>query len=177
MSKLSQDQLDLWELTLESLLDTLESSAKKTGDIRVKLEGISRDIVTLKATIEGMVATAKVNVDARLAELQREYDDAKANADAHRGCFSSVGEGLKTIFTAGISCALLDQTLKKAERAAKDIDRTKLNFSNNVVPLVGKLEGLNGVAEDLLKEAMESTTVVRAFEEELKLKIVSFKQK
>jgi hypothetical protein len=30
----------------------------------------------LKATIEGMVATAKVNVDARLAELQREYDDA-----------------------------------------------------------------------------------------------------
>jgi hypothetical protein len=67
--------------------------------------------------------------------------------------------------------------LKKAERAAKDIDRTKLNFSNNVVPLVGKLEGLNGVAEDLLKEAMDSTTVVRAFEEELKLKIVSFRQK
>lgn len=42
---LSQDQLDLWELTLESLLDTLESAATKTHEIRVKLEVISRDIV------------------------------------------------------------------------------------------------------------------------------------
>jgi len=177
LSSLSQDQLDLWELTLESLLDTLESAQTKTSEIRLKLETISRDIVQLKATIEGMVATAQVNVNARMEELQREYDDAKANADKHRGCFKDVGESLKTIFSLGISCALLDQTLKKAEKAARDIDRTKLNFENNVAPLVGRLAGLNGVAEDLLREAMTKTTVVREFEEELKSKITSFKQK
>lgn len=164
-------------MTLESLLDTLETSAKKAHEIRVKLETISRDIVKLKATIEGMVATAQVNVNARIAQLQREYDDAQANADAHRGCFKDVGESLKTIFSLGISCAMLDQTLKKAERAARDIDRTKLNFQNNVAPLVDKLKGLNGVAEDLLREAMTKTTVVREFEEELKSKITAFKQK
>lgn len=164
-------------MTLESLLDTLESSHTRTHEIRIKLENISRDIVKLKATIEGMVATAQTNVNARIAELQREYDDAKANADRHRGCFKDVGESLKTIFSLGISCAMLDQTLKKAERAARDIDRTKHNFQNNVAPLVDKLKGLNGVAEDLLREAMNKTTVVREFEEELKSKITAFKQK
>jgi len=164
-------------LTLESLLDTLETSKTKTHEIRVKLENISRDIVKLKATIEGMVATAQTNVNARIAQLQREYDDAKANADRHRGCFKDVAEGIKTILSLGISCAMLDQTLKKAERAARDIDRTKANFQNNVAPLVDKLKGLNGVAEDLLKEAMTKTTMVREFEEELKSKITAFKQK
>ena len=164
-------------MTLESLLDTLETSYARTHEIRVKLETISRDIVKLKATIEGMVATAQANVDARIAELTREYEDAQANADKHRGCFNSVGEGLKTVFSLGISCAMLDQTLKKAERAARDIDRTKMNFENNVAPLVDRLKGLNGVAEDLLAEAMSKTTMVREFEEELKMKITSFKQK
>jgi hypothetical protein len=70
---------------------------------------------------------------------------------------------------------MLDQTLKKAEKAANAIDRTKENFQNNVAPLVSKLAGLNGVAEDLLREAMTKTTVVREFEEELKSKITSFK--
>jgi len=177
LSTISPDQLDLWELTLESLLDTLETTHAKVNTIRVKLETISRDIVQLKATIEGMVATAQVNVNARMEELQREYDDAKANADAHRGCFKDVGETLKTIFSLGISCALLDQTLKKAEKAANAIDRTKTNFANNVAPLVDKLSGLNGVAEDLLRESMTQTTMVREFEEVLKSSIESFKQK
>lgn len=164
-------------MTLESLLDTLETSFTQTQTIRLKLETISRDIVVLKATIEGMVATAQTNVNARIAQLQREYDDAKANADKHRGCFRDVGESLKTIFSLGISCAMLDSTLKKAEKAARDIDRTKENFENNVAPLVDRLKGLNGVAEDLLKEAMGKTTMVREFEEELKRQIAAFKQK
>lgn len=63
-------------MTLESLLDTLETSAAKTYEIRIKLETISRDIVELKATIEGMVATAQVNVNARIEQLQKELDDA-----------------------------------------------------------------------------------------------------
>merc|ERR1712072_187835 len=64
-----------------------------------------------------------------------------------------------------------------SEKAARDIDRTKSNFTNNVAPLVDKLKELNGVAEDLLNEAMTKTTVVREFEEELKSKITAFKQK
>ena len=66
---MSQDQLDLWEMSLESLLDTLESSYVQANAIRLKLETISRETVQLKATIEGMVATAQVNVDARIAQL------------------------------------------------------------------------------------------------------------
>jgi len=174
---MSQDQLDLWEMSLESLLDTLESSYVQANAIRLKLETISRETVVLKATIEGMVATAQVNVDARIAQLKKEHEDAKANADKHRGCFKDVGEGLKTIFSLGISCAMLDQTLKKAEAAARDIDRTKENFENNVAPLVSKLAGLNGVAEDLLREAMSKTTLVREFEETLKTAVTQFKQK
>jgi len=174
---MSQDQLDLWEMSLESLLDTLESSYVQANAIRLKLETISRETVVLKATIEGMVATAQVNVDARIAQLKKEHDDAKENADKHRGCFKDVGEGLKTIFSLGISCAMLDQTLKKAEAAARDIDRTKENFENNVAPLVSKLAGLNGVAEDLLREAMSKTTLVREFEETLKTAVTQFKQK
>jgi hypothetical protein len=69
IQSVSQDQMDLWELTLENLLDTLETSETKVREIRIKLEGISRDIVQLKATIEGMVATAQVNVNARIEEL------------------------------------------------------------------------------------------------------------
>ena len=72
---------------------------------------------------------------------------------------------------------MLDQTLKKAEAAARDIDRTKENFENNVAPLVSKLAGLNGVAEDLLREAMSKTTLVREFEETLKTAVTQFKQK
>lgn len=108
-----------------------------------------------------MVALAKVNVNKQVKKLEREYADAQANADAHRGCFKDFAEGFKTIITAGISCAMLDQTLKKAEKAAQAIDREKNNFTNSVVPLVDKLEGLNGVAEDLLREAMNKTTLVR----------------
>lgn len=74
---MDDDQLQLWELTLESLLETLESSETKVRDVRIKLEKISRDIVELKATIEGMVATAKVNVEARIKQLDDEYNAAK----------------------------------------------------------------------------------------------------
>lgn len=45
ISTLSQDELDLWELSLESLLDTLETSQKQANAIRVKLESISRETV------------------------------------------------------------------------------------------------------------------------------------
>ena len=53
----------------------------------------------------------------------------------------------------------------------------KNNFINNVAPLVDQLSGLNGVAEDLLREAMAKTTMVREFEETLKLAITKFKQR
>jgi uncharacterized protein YoxC len=164
-------------MTLQSLLSTLEITQTKTTDIREKLNNISREMVVLKAKIESMIATAVDQVDARVITLQREYDDATKNADDHRGCFKDVAEGFKTIFSFGISCAMLDQTLKKAERAANEIDKTKMNFTNNVKPLVGKLVGLNGVAHDLLQEAYDKTAVVRDFEYELKSKIVAFKEK
>lgn len=121
-----------------------------------------------------MVATAGTRVAAEQKKLQEELDAAKKKADEHRGCFRNVGEALKTIFSAGISCALLDQTLKKCEANTAQINRTKQNFDNNVVPLIEKLKGLNGVAEDLLKEALTKTKAVREFETVLKLKLDNF---
>jgi len=52
-----------------------------------------------------------------------------------------------------------------------------MNFENNVVPLIDKLSGLNGVAESLLKEAITKTKVVREFETVLKLSLDNFKGK
>lgn len=72
-----------------------------------------------------MVATAGTRVAAEQKKLQEELDAAKKKADEHRGCFRNVGEALKTIFSAGISCALLDQTLKKCEANTAQINRTK----------------------------------------------------
>merc|ERR1711939_824835 len=53
----------------------------------------------------------------------------------------------------------------------------KMNFENNVVPLIDKLSGLNGVAESLLKEAITKTKAVREFETVLKLKLDNFQGK
>jgi hypothetical protein len=124
-----------------------------------------------------MVTTAQINVNARNDELQQEYDDAIATKKKHTGCFKDVGEALKTIFSAGISCYMLDQTMKKAEKMAKEIKRTQNNFNNNVRPLVDKLAGLTGVAESLLKEAITTTAAVRRFEEQLNTSVDSFKSR
>lgn len=45
ISTMSDDQLQLWELTLSSLLDTLETSHTKTVETREKLEKITRETV------------------------------------------------------------------------------------------------------------------------------------
>lgn len=39
-----EEYIEVWEITLESLLDTLDSCYKKTGVIRVKLETITSDL-------------------------------------------------------------------------------------------------------------------------------------
>jgi len=55
-----------------------------------------------------MVATARVRVNAELKKLEDELAKAKQKVEENTGCFRNVGEALKTIFTAGISCAMLD---------------------------------------------------------------------
>lgn len=176
ISTMSKDQLDLWAMTLETLIETLEEAKTKTGGIREKLDQTTVDTVKLKALIEGMVATAQANVDAQVANLERELEDAEANIKKHSGCFKDAGEAIKTIVTFGISCAMLDQTKKKAERARNQIRNTKEHFSNSIVPLIEKLKGMNGVAASLLKVAFEKSEVVREFEQEVSLKLDFFKK-
>jgi len=45
----------------------------------------------------------------------------------------------------------------------KEVKNAQADFQNNVVPLVSKMDGLNGVADDLLKEAVDKTSIVRDF--------------
>lgn len=64
VTELTSDQKELWELTLNNLVQTLDQSAKSCTEIRTKLEKITRDVTELKSLIEGMVATAKTRVNA-----------------------------------------------------------------------------------------------------------------
>lgn len=64
LTTLSDDQKELWKLTLENLVQTLDQSAKSCTEIRTKLEKITKDVTELKALIEGMVATAQTRVNA-----------------------------------------------------------------------------------------------------------------
>lgn len=75
-----------------------------------------------------------------------------------------------TIITFGAYCIHLNNVMKRTEQQVHDIKGTKLNFENNVEPLVEDLKGLNGVAEGLLKEAMGKRAVIKEFEEEVKHK-------
>ena len=67
MTQLTDDQLDLWEMTLESLLDTLTAAVEHTSTIKEKLEYISRALVVIKSDVTTMIVTAKDNVRERTA--------------------------------------------------------------------------------------------------------------
>jgi len=148
--EMTDEQVELWEYALETLLETLTLAHDKTEKIRTKLEQISKDMVELKTTIQSTIATASTNVDAQTKKLTAEYEEAKGVADKNQGCFQSFSEGIKTILSLGITCYQLVQTYKKAESSMKEVKKAQADFENNVVPLVSKMEGLNGVADDLL---------------------------
>lgn len=61
-------------MTLKTLIENLENTANKVERIRKELQKITKDLVELKSAITSMLATAKTNVDARKAEIQREFD-------------------------------------------------------------------------------------------------------
>jgi len=51
MTTLTDDQKELWKLTLQNLVQTLDQSAKSCKTIREKLDKIARDITDLKSMI------------------------------------------------------------------------------------------------------------------------------
>lgn len=67
-------------------------------------------------------------------------------------------------------------TKNKAKKNMDGINQTKRNFEHNVKPLVAKLAGLNGVADELLREAISKTTLIQNFEESVKLNMEAFFQ-
>lgn len=134
--KLTADQEELWKLTLENLVETLDESAKRTTAVRVKLEKITKDVITLKSVIEGMVATARVRVNAKFKQFEDELKKAQAVAKKNKNCFNNFVNGLLTVVTLGAHCAMMRSTLNKAKKNAREIKSTRLNFENNVVPLV-----------------------------------------
>lgn len=108
--------------------------------------------------------------------MKNEYDTAVETAENNsKGCFGSWFNGIFTILTLGTYCIHLNNVMKESKKALDEVTRTKDSFTNNVAPLVGELEGMNGVAESLLAEAMDKRTVIKAFEEEVKHKATIFK--
>jgi hypothetical protein len=91
---------------MTDLIKMLEEAANDSGAIRLDLEKISRDLNAMKAGIEAMVATANVQYEAKVAQLQREIDHEQARVNDKTGCFKDVGSGFATIFSFGISCAI-----------------------------------------------------------------------
>jgi len=112
-----------------------------------------------------MIATAETRINAESNRLQGEIDKAQAELDRNaKHCFDGFGQALKTIFTLGISCYMLDKTLKANRRNMGTLTIAKKSFDDHTGPLLEKLKGLNGVSETLLKDALEKTKAVKQFE-------------
>lgn len=65
----TETQAGLWQMTLASLVDNLESSAEETEKLRIKLEETTDRIVAIKIKISTMVSTAGAKVNAHLSGL------------------------------------------------------------------------------------------------------------
>lgn len=69
MLVLSADQKELWKITIENLVQTLDVSSKKCTELKKRLEDITKDITVLKSTITSMVTTSTVKVNAEVDKL------------------------------------------------------------------------------------------------------------
>lgn len=164
-------------MTIKSMIKNLEVSLETCTGLRARLETVQQNTVELKGTVSAMVATASTKLNAEMSKAASERDNAYKLAEENTGCFNSVGNGILTIISLGTYCLHLDSVMKKANKNAEQLEVSRAHLENSVQPLVKKLDGLNGVTEDLLVEAMGNRSVVKNFETELNSKILVFKQR
>lgn len=108
-------------------------------------------MVKMRSTIDSMVERTTININSETARLADELAEQERKLDEFGGgCFSSVGEGFKTIFSLGISCLAKEQTLRKVTRMRDAVKKQHDDYSRSIGPLVGKLAGVGDAARKLL---------------------------
>lgn len=108
-------------------------------------------MVKMRATVDSMVERTTINIAAETARLNDELAEQERKLkEFSGGCFSSLGEGLKTIFSLGVTCLAKEATKKKVERMRDQVQKQNDDYSRSVGPLVGKLQGVGEAARLLL---------------------------
>lgn len=108
-------------------------------------------MVKMRATIDSMVERTTIDINSETARLADELAEQERKlAEYGGGCFSSVGEGFKTIFSLGMSCLAKDATERKVRRMRDAVQKQANDYSRSIEPLVGKLAGVGDAARMLL---------------------------
>lgn len=66
---LTAEQKQLWEMTLEILVSTLEEAAEKVNSATSKLTSLSKDLSVLKGKVDYMITNAKTKIAAESQAL------------------------------------------------------------------------------------------------------------
>jgi hypothetical protein len=112
-----QDQLDTWAVAVQELTVVLQVAHQRTTEIHGALDNTLNTMVKMRSAIDSMVERTTININAETARLADELAEQERKlGEFSGGCFSSVGEGFKTIFSLGISCLAKEQTLRKVTR-------------------------------------------------------------
>lgn len=118
----------------------------------------------MRATIDSMVERTTININAETARLADELAEQERKLEEFGGgCFSSVGEGFKTIFSLGISCLAKDATARKVRRMRDAVEKQKNDYSRSITPLVGKLAGVGDAARQLLDASYQKFDAIGDF--------------
>lgn len=108
-------------------------------------------MVKMRATIDSMVERTTIDINSETARLNDELAEQERKlAEYGGGCFSSVGEGFKTIFSLGMSCLAKDATERKVRRMRDAVQKQVNDYSRAIEPLIGKLAGVGDAARMLL---------------------------
>jgi hypothetical protein len=135
----------------------------------------------LKGTIDGMVATAAVKIDSRIAAIEKEILQVKDTADRNKDCGldsdSGFWDGFLVGFSLGIKCAVTETTRQKALTFKHRFEKESLELTTGVKPLVYKLQGLSDVAKTVWETAFDKRDDIRTFESALGRAVDNFTER
>jgi hypothetical protein len=145
------DRKDHWRVAIGTLVHVINIAHERTTQIHGALDNTLNTMVKMRSTIDSMVERTTINIKAEEARLADELAEQERKLkEFGGGCFSSVGEGFKTIFSLGISCLAKEQTERKVRRMRDAVEKQRNDYGTSIGPLVGKLEGIGAAARQLL---------------------------
>jgi len=162
------DRQDHWRVGIATLVHVLNIAHERTGQIHGALDNTLNTMVKMRATVDSMIERTTINIKSEEARLADELaNEERKLAEFGGGCFSSVGEGFKTIFSLGISCLAKDATARKVRRNRDAVKKQKDDYGRSIGPLIGKLTGIGETARALLDASYEKFEHIGDFLDEL----------